>query len=324
MMDYYEELGVERSASSEEIHQAYKQLARLVHPDHCSDDTSRRLADLQMKRLNGMLKVLTNPQDREEYDRSLAYPAVALSSPPKPSEPEAPAWLWPALAAILLAGILGSFARKPQPVLTAAKPDDPAATAVAPATKVSAAHTRDRRTRDSKPGDSERVDDPSGPGSQNPIAQRPTFEAGLEDPPPVSSTLPTNSALPAATALLATPTINGDWLFVPNAENKAAGLYVPEYIELRVVEEAGLVRGHYRARYHVADKAISPTVAFQFEGRGRDDSAKLAWTGAGGAKGEVTMRLLDSGSLEVTWEAHRMGAGLGLISGTATLVRRQE
>jgi hypothetical protein len=34
------------------------------------------------------------------------------------------------------------------------------------------------------------------------------------------------------------------------------------------------------------------------------------------------MRLLESGALEVTWQANRMGADLGLISGTATLVRK--
>jgi hypothetical protein len=99
-------------------------------------------------------------------------------------------------------------------------------------------------------------------------------------------------------------------------------LYPPEYIELRVMEDAGVLRGRYRARYRVVDKAISPTVAFEFEGPGSDGEAKLPWTGAGGAKGEVTMRLLESGALEVTWEASRMGAELGLISGRATLVRR--
>ena len=38
MMDHYEELGLDRSASPEEIRQAYKRLVRLLHPDRCSDE----------------------------------------------------------------------------------------------------------------------------------------------------------------------------------------------------------------------------------------------------------------------------------------------
>ena len=41
----------------------------------------------------------------------------------------------------------------------------------------------------------------------------------------------------------------------------------------------------------------------------------------GGSQGEVTLRLLASGGLEVSWVANQMG-DLGLISGTATLVRK--
>jgi hypothetical protein len=114
----------------------------------------------------------------------------------------------------------------------------------------------------------------------------------------------------------------GNWLFVPAPDTKAAGLYPPEYIELRVMDDGGMLRGRYRARYRVSDRAISPTVAFEFEGRGLPGEAKLPWIGAGGAQGEITMRLLESGALEVTWQANRMGADLGLISGTATLVRK--
>src|SRR5690348_5432195 len=63
-MTYYEELGVSETASREEIRQAYKQLARVIHPDHCGDNPTRRLADLQLKRLNGILEMLLDPQGR--------------------------------------------------------------------------------------------------------------------------------------------------------------------------------------------------------------------------------------------------------------------
>ena len=50
----------------------------------------------------------------------------------------------------------------------------------------------------------------------------------------------------------------------------------------------------------------------------------LPWNGSGGAKGEVTLRLLPAGNLEVDWIAHQLGQELGLISGTATSVRKIE
>ena len=42
------------------------------------------------------------------------------------------------------------------------------------------------------------------------------------------------------------------------------------------------------------------------------------------ARGEVRLHLLASGILEVSWVANQMGDELGLISGTAALVRKLE
>ena len=91
---------------------------------------------------------------------------------------------------------------------------------------------------------------------------------------------------------------------------------------MRVSEESGILRGRYRARYYIADRATSPTVMFQFEGRAGTDGASLPWKGIGGSRGEVTLRLLGGSTLQVEWVATQMGNELGLISGTATLVRR--
>ena len=118
------------------------------------------------------------------------------------------------------------------------------------------------------------------------------------------------------------PTLSGEWLFVPPAHSKSAGMYPPEYIELRVTEESGILHGRYRARYRIADQAISPTVSFQFAGPAETDGASLPWIGIGGPKGEVSLRLINNGALEVSWVATQMGEELGLITGTATLVRR--
>ncbi|MCU1235096.1 MAG: curved DNA-binding protein, partial [Candidatus Solibacter sp.] len=67
-MTHYEELGLPAGASREEIRRAYKHLVRLLHPDQCPEENTRRLADLQMKRLNAIRSVLMDPESRAAYD----------------------------------------------------------------------------------------------------------------------------------------------------------------------------------------------------------------------------------------------------------------
>lgn len=70
-MNYYEELGLKQTATIQEIRQAYRVLARLVHPDGQAHDPVRDMAERQMKRLNEILSTLTNQQTRREYDARL-------------------------------------------------------------------------------------------------------------------------------------------------------------------------------------------------------------------------------------------------------------
>jgi hypothetical protein len=86
-MDYYEEFGVSRSASQREIRSAWKRLARFYHPDLQTDPVMRETAELEMRRLNQMLAVLTQPLERVRYDLMLeaernAPPAPPLWGPP--------------------------------------------------------------------------------------------------------------------------------------------------------------------------------------------------------------------------------------------------
>ena len=76
-MTYYEELGVAPNAPASEIRQAYRVLARLVHPDGQADERVRGMAERQMKRLNDLLATLLDPRRRREYDDSLPAPVAA-------------------------------------------------------------------------------------------------------------------------------------------------------------------------------------------------------------------------------------------------------
>lgn len=63
--DYYEVLGVTRTASRDEIRKAYRQLARRYHPDVNAEDG----ADDKFKELSEAYEVLSDDQKRAAYDR---------------------------------------------------------------------------------------------------------------------------------------------------------------------------------------------------------------------------------------------------------------
>lgn len=63
--DYYETLGVPRTATPEEIKKAFRKLARVHHPDVAKDKAG---AEEKFKRINEAYEVLGDPEKRKRYD----------------------------------------------------------------------------------------------------------------------------------------------------------------------------------------------------------------------------------------------------------------
>jgi molecular chaperone DnaJ len=65
--DYYQVLGVPRTASADEVKSAYRRLARQYHPDVTKENP--KIAEEKFKELSEAYEVLTDPEKRHRYDQ---------------------------------------------------------------------------------------------------------------------------------------------------------------------------------------------------------------------------------------------------------------
>jgi len=70
-VNYYEVLGVERSASEQEIRDRFRKLAREQHPDRYKGPDKAE-AERRFQTLTEAVNILTNPSRRKQHDSEIA------------------------------------------------------------------------------------------------------------------------------------------------------------------------------------------------------------------------------------------------------------
>jgi curved DNA-binding protein CbpA len=343
-MTYYEELGLGQDATDEQIRQAHRKLARVLHPDRQADESLKRLAEGQMKRLNSIHKTLTDPSMRRQYDAGLNPEVPVPMVLPLSSRAER----FPTYrdAALLAAGIIAASVYWQMPPASVPR-TSPSAAAILQPPASSAGETRDatsnqsarmaaelaRMQRELEAARTERDSALARVMEPQRLTGRlvETFAGSpMPAPPPALSPIQAPVQVPAlATPQSSTTTarsqFEGTWVYVrPRVGESQKAQYPAEYVEAVVVEETGVLRGRYRARYLVADRPISSDVRFQFEGKADGEAVSLEWTGAGGSRGELNLKLLSRNLMQLEWIATELGSQLGLASGTAVLTRWKE
>jgi len=353
--NYYEELGVAEDASPAELRDAFRALVRLLHPDQQTNPDLKSMAERHMRRLNGIYGVLSDPAKRRDYDTSLQedpVPAIVFN-PSSNIDPRrfVSRFLWIGALVILGGACIWMFMDGIEPPASA--PADRsnsfvrAAAPVTPRTGSAPASNPEIETlqADLRVARSERdaaryelarlraaiaVRDRDSHSSASftpvpPVAVPPADPLPAEKLPPPSR-LPASNIVPAMPRPLGSDPhqFAGFWFFVQTGQPQNKNLYPPQFIEATLTEHNGAIHGTYRSRYRIVDRAISPDVNFEFSGSANGPTLVTPWTGPGGAKGQVTLTLINENSLKLDWSASDVGSVQGLASGTATLTRRIE
>ena len=352
MMNFYEEFGVRNDASVEEIRQAYKTLARVLHPDSQMDEKLRAAAACQMKRLHEILDIFVNPGKRRVYDESLAAAALHWA-PHAAAEPFVRPlgkfelaqsvlrhWSWILMGCMILgSGFWYVTARVPTPAESA--PNGLAAAALPNGTgpvfrpvEEAAKHAIGASVVGTRLSSLAEAALPEEPG-----AAKPEFPGLPDVPSPMPVAL--SGLAPTAARSARAPGVRepenapsvpgvrgssfaGEWFYAPAIEKPSPHLYPPVDIEFRLTEKDGILNGQYLGRYKVPDAAVSQDVLFQVQGKSSaGTSTALVWTSSDGANGEIDLNLRQPNLMRVTWWTIQLGRRPVLSSGSATLFRQQ-
>ena len=361
-MNFYEELGVPPDAPLLTIRDAYRNVARLLHPDAQTDPVLKESAEGQMKRLNHLFDILADPARRRRYDQELGEfaerQATVFIQAPTPADPfdrsHSGTLVWLSATVVCATFIIWLAAREsssspavyPLPSSFSHASGAQAHAGSAPPARLRAAATVRPATPPANPGTVEPHDDELRALRGQLLAANAGREllekqmaagdaerkavnlANLTPAPLVAPVAPLEISLPAilppaAPPSLAEPRWAGSWAYHPSrAQKKDNALFPPEFIEAVIAEDNGRIRGQYHARFKVADASISPDVDFRFEGNVSGQVGRLSWIGGGGAKGEVQLKLVSGTTLEIVWSASALGKSMGLASGTSVLTRK--
>ncbi|MEP6715113.1 MAG: J domain-containing protein [Terriglobia bacterium] len=313
-LTYYEGLGVSNSASPEEIRDAFRALVRLLHPDRQTDAQLKNSAEIQMRKINRIYSVLSDPERRRRYDYSLEAPSPPTIVFGPDSGPKLQrlmsrfAWMGAVLVIVVMLIWLAQDGPPSGPF-----PVNDRVNAQKPLVNTSAGNS------DLPSEFAQLRSELSAATAERDAAIHELTRLRVRTIRPSGATA--LSALPGPVGHFA-----GTWFYkrVSDIGRDPSAVYPPEFIEATLNEDDGVIHGRYRSRYQIVDRAISPDVNFEFTGTAGGSHIVCPWRGPGGSKGELTMKLTGENALEIEWSTTELGTIQGLVSGTARLIRRVE
>jgi len=154
------------------------------------------------------------------------------------------------------------------------------------------------------------------------VKPAPISASPITQPAHNTETAAASAAVPAKPKVEPPNPLAGDWVYAPKEPEKTIkGYFPPEFIELRLVSEQGMLSGQYRARYHVTNAPIPPDVNFKVLASS-GSSRKFSWQSSDGSRGVIKITQVDPQNIEVEWKRTTKSRRPELNVGAATLTRR--